>query len=396
MSKKPLQSKNRLLGALAIAAVGSFALVPGASAALDGGGFLVHAQNIEEKQYEATAGMKGISLPPGGGGGGEENPSPAEPGEAELYTVPDGNWTGATYGAGKYVAVSTGGAHRTMSSADGKTWTASDDAPEGGWLSVAYGGGRYVAVSNDGRIMSSTDGASWTEQSSNLSSFTYVAYGNGVFVAGGAGARGVAPLIYSQDGINWSNAALPPEIVTAYSSNSIVEVYFFGDKLVAATGLVSTAEGNISSALIESSDGANWKLSAQQIPGFSLEKSAVGWMASGAISEGSTVIRNSMALGATDGTEPSYFASTGGGSWSPLSATGLPAYSSLLGSTGDRLIASSIDWSVGKVALYGSSDGGVSWSEVAGEKAPGMLSKSATDGSCMVAPMVNGVLRLCN
>ena len=45
-----------------------------ASASLDGGGFFVHAQNIEDSKFKATAGLKGVDPSGGGGSGGGTTP----------------------------------------------------------------------------------------------------------------------------------------------------------------------------------------------------------------------------------------------------------------------------------------------------------------------------------
>ena len=66
------RSRNTLLSALGVALALPLIAVP-ASAALDGGGFLVHAQNTEDARYQATAGAKG-STQGGGSGGGSTTP----------------------------------------------------------------------------------------------------------------------------------------------------------------------------------------------------------------------------------------------------------------------------------------------------------------------------------
>ena len=66
-----------------------------------------------------------------------------------------------------FVAVSTNGTNRVMTSTDGTTWTARSASEANGWRSVTYDNGTFVAVSDTGtnRVMTSTDGTTWTARS---------------------------------------------------------------------------------------------------------------------------------------------------------------------------------------------------------------------------------------
>jgi len=97
-------------------------------------------------------------------------------GTNRIMTSPDGttwtprtppethDWFGATYGNGLFVAVASGGTNRVMTSPDGTTWTARTAAQQNYWESVTYGNGMFVAVSSDGpnRVMMSAGGITWT------------------------------------------------------------------------------------------------------------------------------------------------------------------------------------------------------------------------------------------
>jgi hypothetical protein len=67
---------------------------------------------------------------------------------------------------------------------DGTTWSL---IPVSNYLnSVTYGNGQFVAVGNDGMILNSTDGTTWTRiNSENMNSLFSVTYGNKEFVAVG-------------------------------------------------------------------------------------------------------------------------------------------------------------------------------------------------------------------
>lgn len=98
------------------------------------------------------------------------------------------NWSSVTYGAGLFVAVSD---DSVMTSPNGHTWTLRTAAEKNHWTSVTYAAGMFVAVSSNGtnRVMTSTDGVTWTAQSAPQRGWRSVTYGNGGFVAvGDAGA----------------------------------------------------------------------------------------------------------------------------------------------------------------------------------------------------------------
>lgn len=106
---------------------------------------------------------------------------------------------------------------------------------------AASGNGIYVAVGEDGFIMHSTDGTTWTKVSSGVEDDLWdVAYGNGVFVAVGGNT-----VFVSNDGLTW-NEYPPP---TDFSSYSIT----FGN------GIFVAIDSNPNSVFI-SNDGINWSL----------------------------------------------------------------------------------------------------------------------------------------
>jgi hypothetical protein len=125
-----------------------------------------------------------------------------------ILTSPDGiSWTtryspavnelmSVTYGNGLYVVV---GPKIRTSSDNGITWierNASMIDPTAGYLtSVVYDGHRFVAGSNDGLIITSSDGISWTVRA-GFSQITCLNYRNNLFVAvGGAGKIYTSPLV---------------------------------------------------------------------------------------------------------------------------------------------------------------------------------------------------------
>ena len=137
-------------------------------------------------------------------------------GWGSIFTSADGiDWTnsiwegtlwplyGAVYGTyanGEFVAVGQGG--NILSSADGATWTEFGVGAYPRLQAVAHGGGQFVAVGTYGAILTSPDGATWTSHDLGSDAALFgVAYGNGQFVAVGAG--GV--VLTSPDGVTWTS-----------------------------------------------------------------------------------------------------------------------------------------------------------------------------------------------
>jgi hypothetical protein len=100
--------------------------------------------------------------------------------------LPNAAWTGLTYGAGRFVAVSNGGGGGSTVAAyslDGINWVSSTLPANTTWSSIAFGNNIFVAVSN---TISSTayslDGITW--YTSNLTfAADKIMYGQGIFVA---------------------------------------------------------------------------------------------------------------------------------------------------------------------------------------------------------------------
>lgn len=132
-------------------------------------------------------------------------------------------WRSVTWGgpAGneKFVAVATSGTgNRVMTSSDGLFWTLQTSAADSDWMSVTWGGPtgheKFVAVGVSGsgnRVMTSPDGVSWTLQSSPSSSLKSVTWGGhsgeGLFIA----VSNDGKVFSSPDAITWTEqqAAAP-------------------------------------------------------------------------------------------------------------------------------------------------------------------------------------------
>ena len=201
--------------------------------------------------------------------------SPAN-GPGDIMTSPNGvNWTlqqratnnywsSITYGtpndSGLFVVVGWGGSdnnYRVMTSSDGITWT-KRACPAQNWAAVTYGtpggSGLFVAVGNAGnnRIMTSPDGIMWTARTAPaLNNWASVIFANNLFVAvanSGIGNR----VMTSPDGINWTIRSSPADIVW----RSVT----YGQGMY-----VAVSENNYPNDVMTSPDGINWTLRTKPI-----------------------------------------------------------------------------------------------------------------------------------
>ena len=129
--------------------------------------------------------------------------------EETIPTLPGTlGWSSVCYGAGKYVAVATGGTDVVAYSNDGVRWSVSHLPNTGDWYSVVYGNGTFVAVaSGSGSAAYSFDGVVWnTSYLPSSAKWRSVGFGNGTFVTAAYGSKMAA---YSTDGITWTGVELP-------------------------------------------------------------------------------------------------------------------------------------------------------------------------------------------
>jgi hypothetical protein len=94
---------------------------------------------------------------------------------------------------------SGGGGGGGGGSGAGTTWTLRSTGKQ--LNGVAYGNNTFVVVGENGIILTSSDGMSWTVRNSGANAPLYsVTYGNGLFVA--VGWPGL--ILTSPDGVNWT------------------------------------------------------------------------------------------------------------------------------------------------------------------------------------------------
>ena len=105
-----------------------------------------------------------------------------------------------TYGGGKFIAVILAGGRQgsqfpasrlVWASDDGVTWSVSTPFPEDETSfsnDLKYLNGNFVLAQQDGGIWTSTNGSTWTKSATLAEPIGSITYGNGLYVAGGDGA----------------------------------------------------------------------------------------------------------------------------------------------------------------------------------------------------------------
>lgn len=155
--------------------------------------------------------------------------------EGEFATSVDGaNWTmrnvgsnvylsDVAYGNGRYVMAATSTTHTSTDLSTWQSFAVADDDVRVTMLT--FGGGKFVATggANRGRIVTSTDGASWTVR------YTYSS--NGVYDVAFNGSRfavsAIDHLIVSRDGVDWRALPLTGTSVITSGAGAFLAVGHF-------------------------------------------------------------------------------------------------------------------------------------------------------------------------
>jgi len=156
---------------------------------------------------------------------------------------------------GLFVAVGDNGT--ILTSPDGTTWTqrTSPPGPFGARVhlyDVTYGNGLFVAVGDNGTILTSPDGTTWAKRNSGTSEeFLGVTYGNGIFLTIGLDGN----ILISPDGTTWTEGSYE----NSYS-------YGFFKAATYGNGLFVTVSKN--GAIQTSPDGTTWTERTSGISGW--------------------------------------------------------------------------------------------------------------------------------
>jgi hypothetical protein len=177
-------------------------------------------------------------------------------------------WKSVAYGNGRFVAVSSTGAKRAMTSDDGIDWQMRD-VTVGAWTSVTFGNGLFVAVGAEveAHVMTSPDGITWTLRPAPRGGWSAVTYGGGVFVAVSAnnevsGIAGATPwAMTSPNGIDWTARAVTDDqrwSAITYGNGRFVAVGDAGPSTTVSTSThrVMTSTDGVAWASVSASSGA--------------------------------------------------------------------------------------------------------------------------------------------
>lgn len=132
------------------------------------------------------------------------------------------------------------------------TWTWRNPVPNGnGFLGMTFGNGLYVGVGGVGRIATSADGATWTEQSSGTTmNLNDIVYSGTSFIAVGDGGN----ILTSEDAITW--------IERNSEQNTILKGIACSSEICVAVGKQGDSYNN--SVTYTSIDYVNWSMHAQK------------------------------------------------------------------------------------------------------------------------------------
>lgn len=162
----------------------------------------------------------------------------------ELAFTKRSDWRDIAYGNGVFAAVAQG---RVAYSENGIDWTEIDlQNSSMCCYSVAFGNGKFVATGAGYKdYYYSEDGINWTKGELPIQGTWFVAYGNGRFVAVDYGGNGDT-VLYSEDGVNWTST---PMTVELESGSQWENVRFVNDRFIALGAYQISAY---------SKDGINW------------------------------------------------------------------------------------------------------------------------------------------
>ncbi len=183
-------------------------------------------------------------------------------GAALIMTSPDGTtWSvvetvantvsaqlsDIAFGGGTWVAVGGAGANRILTSTDGRTWTARSAPGFANGSKLTYGAGRFVAAGSGNTALTSTDGITWTNPTVAPANtlLVGVAFGGGRFVLVGRDANFTAAAFTSTDGTIWTAA---PAIANASNNTGFLNAVHDGTRFIAAGGV----------GIFTSPDGTAW------------------------------------------------------------------------------------------------------------------------------------------
>lgn len=155
--------------------------------------------------------------------------------QAKAVSNTTQNLTAVIYGGGQWLVAGENGT--ILSSSDGITWTTRNSSTTARLNAISYGGGQWITIGENGTILTSPDGIIWTAQNAGTAAFLNdISYGAGQWII--VTSEGT---LTSPDGIVWTARGTPAASI----------VYGNGQWASAYGGRFQT-----------STDGINWEINS--------------------------------------------------------------------------------------------------------------------------------------
>jgi len=187
-----------------------------------------------------------------------------------IVTSPDGkNWTerrkidgihfySVIWGNNKFVVVGGKPTYedRIITSSDGENWGNIIDGSQKGYLrAVTWANDKFVAVGEKGKVLTSSDGETWTYRNVAFSNDIWdVTWGNNQYIAVGSGGN----VLTSPDGVQWT-------VQQQLGSHTLYGISEAGGKYVAVGSLGSIYFGSYAVNDFRVDDGADGGVSSRTV-----------------------------------------------------------------------------------------------------------------------------------
>jgi hypothetical protein len=176
-----------------------------------------------------------------------------------ILSPADNDWTSITWASelGLFCAVSASGNNRVMTSTNGITWTLQNASTNNEWRSVTWGGTtgnkQFVAVASSGtnnRIMTSSNGINWISRTSPANNYwTSVTWSPQLELFCAVASSGTSRIMRSTNGITWTLYNAPDN----YEWRSVTWGGTAGNEK-----FVAVASSGVLHRVMTSSNGITW------------------------------------------------------------------------------------------------------------------------------------------
>lgn len=182
--------------------------------------------NVNSHNYGITYG-RGLWVFCGSSGRLYTSPDMSATSVWTLRNVKSINFYSITYGGNIFVTV--GDAGTILTSTDGVTWTERISGVTSKLSTVIYANKLFIIVGEKGVILSSIDGITWIQRTSGVTiNLNGVTYGGGMFVVCGNYNSSVSNILASNDGVTWIQQPTSIINVGLYCIKYINDIFICG------------------------------------------------------------------------------------------------------------------------------------------------------------------------